>query len=455
MRTEYKTAKVIHIKHMLYTAVSNIRVWLVCAVLFALLFGAKDYMKKQNEAEKQAAQPDVKTQEVTISTEGFYRVKGVTEYEDILKKQQEYNSHSILMKIDPVHKWGCTVKYTFTAADETGNVPAVLAMYLEKLNTSDSFLAMNEALTEKTEESYLREVITFDTSVAGTIAVNIVYFSEEGVEQMRSALSQYAAGLFAQIPEEYGACVVAESQGEIKETVDMQLSTQQNQYRAQLVTTQDSLTSRMTAIEEDEQAYLELYREARLTEGYEDGQPLTKEVPVEKKEIKVSLWSVKKQVVIGAALGFIVGLLLVCVKYIYSRKLLNVQNIEEMYELPVLSTVGKKASIRQEMEMTAVKLLLKDDKSGENRTFAIAGTATSESCKECKQTLMEALKEQDIKAKLIGNLAQTPEEYSKLKEADAVILIEKLGETRFDKLGEMVSLCEEGSRPVAGVIVIE
>ena len=46
-------------------------------------------------------------------------------------------------------------------------------------------------------------------------------------------------------------------------------------------------------------------------------------------------------------------------------------------------------------------------------------------------------------------------EYSKLKEADAVILIEKLGETRFDKLGEMVSLCEEGSRPVAGVIVIE
>lgn len=455
MRTEYKTAKVIHVKHMLYTALRQWRVWLVCAAAFAILLGARGYILKQREAEKMAEKPDVEQKEITVTQEGFYRVKAVTEFEDTLKKQQEYNNNSILMKIDPIHKWGCTIRYVFQAKDENTDISAVSAAYLEKISDQQAFMEINNALTEQTEESYLREAITLDASQAGSIAVHISYFNEEGINEIVASLNQYVAGLATEMQKGYGNFRLEVHVGEVKETVDMQLNAQQNQNQAQLVTAQDNLITRMAALEGNEPAYLQLYREARTQEGYEEGQTLVQEIPVDKKEIKVSLWAVKKQIVLGGMVGFAVGIVLLCLKYTYSRRILNAKNIEEMYQVPVLGYVRKTASLELEAEMAAVKLALRNEEAGKQRNFVLTGTLSGEKYQGYFQTIQEAFNNQGVGSKVVGNIISSPKEYKKLAMADAVILVEKMGESRFEEFGRLIALCEDGDRPVDGVIVME
>ena len=47
-----------------------------------------------------------------------------------------------------------------------------------------------------------------------------------------------------------------------------------------------------------------------------------------------------------------------------------------------------------------------------------------------------------------------PDEIKKLKQADQVIFIERLGESRWENLIWQVSLCEESGKDMSGVLLI-
>lgn len=455
MRTEYKTANVIHVKHMLHTVLRQWMVLLAGAAVFAIFFGAGEYVQKQKEAKTIAALPDVEQKEITVTTEGFYRVKAVIEFEEILKVQQDYNKNAALMNIDPLHKWGCTVQYVFRRPDDQEDVESVRAAYFTQMNHQQIFQEINNSLSEPMDEGYLRELITFDTHAEDMIVVNIMCSNEEGIKEITSAFCGYIDGLLEEMRQRYGSFEIEAHVGQITEGADMKLSDQQNTIRMQLINAQDGLLLRQEALEGNEPAYLKLYREARLREDYEDGQPLIQESPVKKKEIKVSLGTLKKQIVLGGIVGFAIGIILLGIKYVYSTRILNVQNIEEMYGISVLCYVNKKADVKFCSEMTAVKLALKNKETGSNRKLAVTGTISSEKYSEYFQTFTAALRKQNIAAEAVGNIAATPEEYKRLKDKDAVILVEKAGESRFAELGRLVSLCEDAGRPVEGVIVVE
>lgn len=455
MRTEYKIANVIHVKHMFHTVMRRWKLLLVLAAVFAISSGVLGYIQKQKEAEKIAALPDVEQKEITISTEGFYRVKAVTEFEETLKRQKDYNENSALMKIDPLHKWGCIVQYVFSGMEEEEDVKKLIAAYYAQMSHQQAFLEINNGLSEPMNEGYLRELITLDTSVKDEISVKIMCFSEERIEEITSAFCGYVDGLLGEMRQRYGSFEIEAHVGQITESVDMQLNERQNTNRVLLINAQDGLMVRQEALEGNEQAYLKLYREARLRDDYEDGQPLIQESPVKKKEIKVSLGILKKQIVLGGIAGFVIGIILLGIKYVYSTRILNVQNIEEMYGIPVLCYVNKKADVKFCSEMTAVKMALKNKETGSSRKLAVTGTISSEKYSEYFQTFTASLKKQDIVAEALGSIAAAPEEYEKLKDKDAVILVEKVGESRFAELGRLISLCEDAGRPVDGVIVVE
>lgn len=455
MRTEYKTANVIHVKHMLHTAMRQWKVLLVLVAVFAIFSGVLGYIQKQKEAEKIAALPDVEQKEITVTTEGFYRVKAVTEFEETLKSQKDYNENSALMKIDPLHKWGCIIQYVFSGTEEEEDVGNLIDAYYAQMSHQQAFLEINDGLSEPINEGYLRELITFETPGEDMIVVKIMCFSEERIEEITSAFCGYVDGLLGEMRQRYGSFEIEPHVGQITESVDIQLSERQNTNRMLLINAQDGLMLRQEALEGNEPAYLKLYREARLQDDYEDGQPLIQEAPVKKKEIKVSLWTLKKQIVLGGIAGFAIGIILLCLKYVYSTRILNVQNIEEMYGIPVLCYVNKKVDAKVCFEMTAVKLALKNKETGSGRKLALTGTVSGEKYSEFFQTFAAALKKQDIVAETLGSIAAAPEEYKKLKDKDAVILVEKVGESRFADLGRVISLCEEVGKPVEGVIVVE
>lgn len=459
MNKESTFARIIHVDHMARTICGNWKVLIVGILICSAIFGGKNFLEQKNKLDSISAKAEITEKNVSVHTDEYYNVKSIVEYEDMIAKQQEYNENSILMKIDPVHKWGRSDRYIFKIpSNDNGDYVVdngvIASEYLKYLTSSEMFENIANALGNICEESYLREVIIFDGSNAGNISVNVYFYNKDSVniicEEIKNNIFLYQEEML-NVTGEHDVTIFERG---AEENTDMELATKQNSNRSALISLQDTWKVRCSELNSKEIEYLELYRTARNKEDYVEGQALIKEVTENKTTNGVSKLSLIKSVLTGGILGLAVGIVLLCFKYIYSSKILNEQNFVDMYGLSILGKIEMKVHDLNSVNMIAVKLYLNLMKNDSNNV-AIIGSIFGEDFDSCSILLSKALEKNGISTVIIGNIANLPEKYKILEQAQQVVLIEKLGVSEFGVIEEEVKLCIDAGRLIEGVVLID
>ena len=190
--------------------------------------------------------------------------------------------------------------------------------------------------------------------------------------------------------------------------------------------------------------------------------------------IYASSVSLKKNLLIGAVIGLIVGALLVILQYLLSGRLKNVKELSERFQVEVPYVIYRKmkrfrlfgglirkltradlsdVAIRQ--KMAAWDIAIKLDKSGCRSVSLLCDDVTSQET-EMASALAEQLKEKnhDIEVMVCNPLTGT-DELEAFSGMDAAILVTQIKKSQLNTLQKWSLLCERYEVPVAGAVALE
>ena len=170
---------------------------------------------------------------------------------------------------------------------------------------------------------------------------------------------------------------------------------------------------------------------------------------VTEKEISASSLIQPKWLVIGCALGALLGICCIALNYMLSGKLRSAEDMEIPYGVPVLAKL--KSGNDPEIE-SIVKGLCRLLKEKQLSSIAVCSADSTEARRVC-ESLKALLSERGITASelsagddgLIGQIA----------DMDSVLFVEQVGKSRYREIEKNTAACRKFCIPTAGCVVIE
>ncbi len=467
MRENQIGQKVITLKGILNLM---LRFWVAVLVIMILCAGVMGFRGVSSRKKKAAAQSGQTEKEIKIKIDekGFLNVKGVTDYEALVAERQQYLDESLLMKIDPMHKWNGNIRYRFTLAEEKSLAESgegitdeqraafeakrqqLANAYLGAFRAQENYDRIMELSGLGSETSYLNEIMGAEvTSIPGTFYVWAYGADRDQMTGLLDAIESAVGEMGAAPDKSIGAYEVTAERTDAYELVDTALADTLAAKQADLANQQTTLATKMGQLNEDEAAYLAAYRKVKDDEGYVDGMTLT-----ETREVKAISENYQKVFLTEAAKGLGIGLgvsfLLVFLIYLFTPVVLSMQSITDMYDLPVYAdgsarkTGGEQTKLMKELILGA----------GQKETVALVSSDGRLLELPAAAGLMESLKEAGTTITAVSDINVESEALRRLNGVSVVYLVEKCGRSRHKKIEkELLFLRELGIR-TGGVFLV-
>lgn len=413
--------------------------------------GGMGTYKHYRKVKAQTGASSLMEKKVKVNEAELQRVKAYVEYEESVEQKQEYVKHSILINLDAMHKFVGSIHYSFGFPDgQDHGMAALAALYGEevlKQETLEFILAHSDLMTDV---SYLKEIMTIDlASVPGSVAIIYSYNNEEQIGRFLDATQQY----FEEKPTLGvligGAYTFTAEKSMLGETVDTALLDAQVNRKADLAAMQNQLAMFYDQLTENEIRYLELYRDARGQEEYEEGQPLVK--TEEAKAIKPAyIKNFLKGACKGAVGGALVGLAIATLCYLFSPVLLDAENIYEMYRIPVVAA-RRLHHPSDNLADQIVSILTAREHDG---TIALITTQQTVAESDLICGILQKLKAGGVDVRVASAIGTNPAETDKLKGIREAYFVESVYHTRHRKLEQQIMICKELRFRINGAFVL-
>ena len=170
--------------------------------------------------------------------------------------------------------------------------------------------------------------------------------------------------------------------------------------------------------------------------------------------------------ILGLALGMLLGMIAVMLNYLFRNRVETSRQMEETTGLPFLGSLVKHTSY---WDRTADRILGErtwtDPEQAaayfqENVKIRMEGKHSAVVFSNCKlqeteesvQTIIKLLKSQGLQVCYVGDAVHAPETAACLKKSDCAILLERLGETHWTAVEELLNTAEEIKAQVIGFV---
>ncbi len=434
-------AETMNMKELFALLVRRCRAVLLTALIFAVLLGGVQAFRTSRSNSDES---DVSAEE-----------KIASQYADLaaLKQQltttkakvaslQEYTTHAPLMEIDPYRVYTTTMLIGLTPAE---NAPvasasqeysdgAVCAAWLagtdiQKLAADTSFAKIGNL--------YLQDLFSAKPLSGGVLSLRTYGTSQERAEELADMLYQ---GLHRQFSGESSSTPTVNavlSSATLCET-NTEIADKQDKIFKELTTAKESLTTLTSKVQSQESA---------LPHGDETPSPVKSGV---------------KYAVLGFAVGIILACLWILVKALFSGRIETAGQLEAMSGAPYWGTlaVAKRKSDRWADSILG-ETLWADRKAAAAHLAdrvaacdsASAGIAIISSLSDQPEELddfVAALRDRDYSVSVIMNVATDPTAFACLKKEGLILLAERRGMTRMERLKAVDKLMHSFSRKANG-----
>lgn len=434
-------AETMNMKELFALLVRRCRAVLLTALIFAVLLGGVQAFRTSRSNSDES---DVSAEE-----------KIASQYADLaaLKQQltttkakvaslQEYTTHAPLMEIDPYRVYTTTMLIGLTPAE---NAPvasasqeysdgAVCAAWLagtdiQKLAADTSFAEIGNL--------YLQDLFSAKPLSGGVLSLRTYGTSQERAEELADMLYQ---GLHRQFSGESSSTPTVNtvlSSATLCET-NTEIADKQDKIFKELTTAKESLTTLTSKVQSQESA---------LPHGDETPSPVKSGV---------------KYAVLGFAVGIILACLWILVKAMFSGRIETAGQLETMGGAPYWGTlaVAKRKSDRWADAILGETLWADRNAAAAHLAdrvaacdSASAGIAIISSLSDQPEELddfVAALKDRDYSVSVIMNVASDPAAFACLKKNGLILLAERRGMTRMERLKAVDKLMHSFSRKANG-----
>lgn len=434
-------AETMNMKELFALLVRRCRAVLLTALIFAVLLGGVQAFRTSRSNSDES---DVSAEE-----------KIASQYADLaaLKQQltttkakvaslQEYTTHAPLMEIDPYRVYTTTMLIGLTPAENAPGASAsqeysdgaVCAAWLagtdiQKLAADTSFAEIGNL--------YLQDLFSAKPLSGGVLSLRTYGTSQERAEELADMLYQ---GLHRQFSGESSSTPTVNavlSSATLCET-NTEIADKQDKIFKELTTAKESLTTLTSKVQSQESA---------LPHGDETPSPVKSGV---------------KYAVLGFAVGIILACLWILVKALFSGRIETAGQLEAMSGAPYWGTlaVAKRKSDRW-ADAILGETLWADRKAAAAHLAdrvaacdsASAGITIISSLSDQAEELddfVAALKDRDYSVSVIMNVATDPTAFACLKKNGLILLAERRGITRMERLKAVDKLMHSFSRKANG-----
>ena len=451
----------VSIRNLLLAILRSWKVLLAVALVLAFLVGgAKGVLawRSAGDAEKRAREA-AEYQAALELYEG--RVEDLTaqieRQESAILSQQEYLDQSVLMNVDPYHTFE-GVLYLYISTDyqimpDTAyqnpdqTMPAVL-LYKAALNGSRVLDPVAKAVGM--ELIYLRELVNADVVMVGTsanpiLSVTVRAGTREQVERILESVDAQLEGVRTEITGSIGDHTVDVAVQSVREYVDQTLSDQQK-------TALDRVDKLTATLDETK---------AELSELKAPSAPSYTKRSILKTTLKYGI--------VFGVLGFLGVAFGVCVKFIAGDRLYSGSEIVYRCDLKLLGSVSLKARKRcgidrkiRELEgrgspedtriYSLIAALIQNGAQGAVSVL-LAGQADEAVIGAVAQRLSAEMPE--VRVCTGGSLVQDAAAARKLRECDAVVLVEQCGVSRYSRISAQAESVREMGKPLLGCVAVD
>lgn len=474
---------------LLWKLVYGWRLIVVWAIVLAVCIGGLKYVKdvRATKALSQAEVISLEEKEESLSEEEKKALEDARVVKNAIAEKENYQSQSVLMKLNPYEKPVVTLQY-YVNADYIMNYTEDIAQdYSTELVESYSSYVENKGLLSEVcsdlqwelEDVYVGELISAggrvtnngDTSNAtnGSGRNFVVYLAGEDEEQLaelsravESALESYKSVLEEKIGT-HELVLVSSLMGTVVDATLMNTQTTLADSITTLQTKLDTMTEEFTLVQK------------QIFEGEE------KEEAAEQTEVGATPQSVSlsiKYIVLGAFMGIFLSCVWIVLRYILSNKLKGISEFEELYGLRIFGELedkeGKKKrflavvdrcldklrkkeqwTLEEQKELILTNLTVSCKKEAISKLFVTSSLHLTEAEKQLLETVTKELKAAGVQVVFGENIIRNAKSFEQMSEIGTVVLVEKAEQTQYKNLEKELTLCAQQGARVFGVIGLE
>ena len=181
----------ISLRQLFWKVMMGWKLWIVCAVLFAILLPGVKYAKDVR-AYHAAQQPKDEKQEPTVvlTDDEQQQIDDVKSLKLLIEKNSNYMQNSILMNIDPYQEHRMELQYyidsdfvmNYTKDSKKDYTSAIANAYVDYANHGVDQKTIWKDVSTKSEDKYLAELVSAYNNSDNTFSVIIKYTDKKGLE---------------------------------------------------------------------------------------------------------------------------------------------------------------------------------------------------------------------------------------------------------------------------------
>ncbi len=176
------------------------------------------------------------------------------------------------------------------------------------------------------------------------------------------------------------------------------------------------------------------------------------EVSDEQKTASYGVEVIIKGLILGAILGALLVIMILCIKYAMSSKLHTADDMRNTFKVPVIGELSADGNV----DLTAVVSMI--DLAGSREGFCnicIVGSSKDESTTGIRHRLKDELEKADgVTAAECDGAFTDMDSMNKLGAADAVILVERIEESEYEKIAREIEVCRNCGVDLLGSVVV-
>lgn len=477
---QYNNERTIRIRDLIITICQRWRSLIICFVIGALVLGAYGWLK--------SADNDIQTQEQAeeiAAALGSKRAGVIETYAEDIKdstdqmiRQGQYNKEALIMKLDPFHLYVYELKYYIGDEENIDNNSAkhtaMVQAYVSKLQ--DGFLGQKlKAITEEEAGEKQREfyespnLIKVDETNQNTgVLTFLLYFEEDGVAETVSQLKEKMREAKSKVEAELGAHTLSLIGESSYEFADMDILHIQEANSQRI----NDLTERIEKIKKQVTDPVELqYLNYQVSKT---GQTIGEN----ERTVKSGRHINKKYIVVGAALGLIIALIVIIIKYVSSNTIKNAKEIEEFFGVPLMGELegthsfyqsrktrldkwlrNKKSGTacnvpeEEQIRLIATRIKLEAEKKGLKKIGLVSDQPVNANVKI--QEFIAALSGQDVILPVIECVIEHSESLKELAGMDGAVLLGQVDRSKYDDMRTITALCANYQVQIIGSVIME
>lgn len=444
----------ISIKSIIEQIVRKIGLIIGCTILFAILVSALLYVRDISVYES-IINDSVDSEEIELTMTDYIAIEKYELLSSKVEQLKEYEKNSTLMKIDYTKTVQGIMVYYVEADEIVKN--AITLSVLDYVN--NGFLAQDMSVNKNTEAGYMQEIISArhltsgQEDNSGLIVINVKSINDKDckvyMDMLKVCISNFAKGLEEKIGN--NRLVIVEERIATSKREEVYVA--QVGFWEELRIADSDLSAHISTLTPVQKMNILDFKDEII-------QPTIAEPGISVKNI-----------IIGAILGMLIGLVIILGMIILGGKLQSERELSKRFNINHLGNIrfvrntfterlitkvlykGIDMNIDSQLKMVISRILLYLE-NADNKKICIVGTSRLID-NATFEILIKELKEKGISCDIVGNVVKNHEAIEKLSENENIVLVESIGKSKVKDIYEEAMMCVNAKLNVVGYISVQ